>query len=251
MQRAPLAAIIILTGVGAGAAAWWASTADDRRVSECHDVGIQDQSRLARCARGSEARDAVLAEVREERKLELRRRVRVRLAEIRPTQVDKSQYEHLSIGELQAKGLDPYRVMYDRAEVPARIEGQRIAINGVDLDTDLERYGFNLVGRLSEKADQKLFNIAADIEDLNRGEREFIRTVCADYFLIYAGTGCPVMVYGQIAFKSVFEDNWLDPWLDEDGSLLTPVFRIEAVEFQDFPGEKSRLPQEHHKNPSR
>ncbi len=234
MRRISGSVIILLAVLATGAAAWWVGSADERRISECRDVGVQDQNRLARCARSPEARDAVLAEIREERHLELRRRVQVRLAEMRPTQVDTSRYEHLSIGTLQARGLDPHTVIYERSEVPAGIEDHRIAINGVMLLADLQKYSFDLTGDLSKDIDPKLFNIAADIEDLSRDEREFIRTVCTYSFPIDSSPGCPVMVYGQITFRSIFEDNWYDPWLEDQG-MLAPVFRIEAVEFLDPP----------------
>ncbi len=157
MRHTPLTAIIILTAIGAGAAAWWAISADERRVSECRDAGIQDQNRLARCARGTEARDAVLAETRGERTAELRRRVRVRLAKIqasRPAQADRHQYKQLSIKGLQESGLDPDKFSYEIAEVPATIAGQRIAINSVLLYADVQKYSFDLTGGLSKELDQ-------------------------------------------------------------------------------------------------
>ncbi len=71
---------------------------------------------------------------------------------------------------------------------------------------------------------------------MSRDEREFIRTVCADFFLVYGTIGCSVTVYGQIVFKSIFEENSFDPWLEDQG-LRVPVFRIEAIEFLGFPGK--------------
>lgn len=239
MQRTFLSVIILLTIMGASAAAWWAGSADDRRMSECRQRGVEDQSRLARCARGSKAQAAVFAEERDERRAEIQRRVRMRLAEVRSSnrsEVNKHQYKPVSLDALlDAYGVVTSKFWYERTEIPAQTEERHISVGGVILSGDFPDDGFpkiylSVSGTLRDA-------VEADIERLERVERQFIWKVCTSFYVrrVFGREGCPVVAYGQVAFKSLLlEDDWLDPAFGTR-DFFFPVFEIEAVEFLDPP----------------
>jgi len=246
MRRIPFLVIILLAFLGAGTAAWWLSSADERRVSECREAGVEDQDRLARCAESAEASKAVLEEVKDERRAEFRRVVRQRiqthLAELRAgarSEVDKSQYERISIESL----VDTYNLKHfwiGPSEVPAGVENRRFAIKGRLQTADLEKEGASELrlrplppGEVKSAALEglmfSLFGIEADIGDLERNEREFAWKVCGSTY-VQLTLGCPVVAYGRLVFKSP------STFFDRDTlGLVTPVFRVEAVEFLDPP----------------
>lgn len=227
MRQTSFSVIILLVLLGAGAAAWWIGSADDRRVGECRARGVQNTARLARCAKGTDERDAIIGEA-------FRSRVRSRLGELRASkrsEVDKSQYERLLIEDLfDAAGLDSLEFWYEPSELPAEAVGRQFAVEGAVLSGGSLEEGdvtFSLdIGMAG------LDGIEADIESLERAEREFIRKVCASLYIGRAGHrgGCPVVAYGQIRFKSIYDGDWLDPSLGVR-DLMIPVFRIEGLEF--------------------
>jgi hypothetical protein len=79
----------------------------------------------------------------------------------------------------------------------------------------------------------EFLSIAADIESLNRDERQFIKSVCTSFNFLYrieakredgANVGCPATVYGTITF------------VDSPGVPFGSMgIRVEEVDFDDPP----------------
>lgn len=249
MRRAPLSITILLAVLGAGAAAWWVGSADERRMSECREAGVESADRLARCAESAEASKAVLTELKDEQLAEFRGRVlkiiRARLIELRAgarSEVDKPRYERLSVEDL----VETYNLNFlwmERSKVPIGIEKRRFAVEG-RLQTAGSEWEelpeFNLrplpsevIRPESSTGDMSmLLGLTADIGDLKRNERKFAREICASiYFgLAYRVSGCPVIAYGQIVMESAFGDDF---FVGNAVDFLKPVFQIEAMEFLD------------------